>query len=394
MEARARAAELAVLYQGGEHDLHGYVEMQRVNAERERQANNAAARQALEETQHTTTVGQLLNTYVEHLKRSDAQCHGDVANLFKNHIFEADGGKDLVRQKAAAATVDNFVQIIGQVVDVGKGRTAGKLRSYVRAAYQLAISAKTNPGAPLMLRDFAISVNPIANISALTQFNRTRHRVLNANELSSFLKRIEALNAGEKKDALTLCIHLGGQRPAQLLRARCVDLNLPAATLTLYDPKGARREPRAHILPLTPAAARAAQRRMEASQSFGRRLLFSTQAEMAMHPGTLTRMVRKISQQMVEVGEAVEDFELRDIRRTIETMLAALRIPKDIRGQVQSHGLGGVQSRHYDRHEYILEKREALELWSAYIERLKSKDSSGLHSSPPLMITTAPVSLT
>src|SRR5882762_6291314 len=59
-----------------------------------------------------------------------------------------------------------------------------------------------------------------------------------APELAAFLKRLDGLSAGAKKDAMELCIYLGGQRPTQLLRARASDLDLPAGTITLYDPKG------------------------------------------------------------------------------------------------------------------------------------------------------------
>jgi hypothetical protein len=33
----------------------------------------------------------------------------------------------------------------------------------------------------------------------------------------------------------------------------------------------------------------------------------------------------------------------------------------DVRAHLQSHGLGGVQTRHYDRYEYTKETRAALE---------------------------------
>ena len=55
--------------------------------------------------------------------------------------------------------------------------------------------------------------------------------------------------------------------------------------------------------------------------------------------------------------------EMRDLRRTCETMLAAMGVSSDVRAHLQSHGLGGVQTRHYDRHSYMDEKRKALELW-------------------------------
>jgi hypothetical protein len=44
-----------------------------------------------------------------------------------------------------------------------------------------------------------------------------------------------------------------------------------------------------------------------------------------------------------------------------------LGVSKDIRAQIQSHGLSGVQTRHYDRHDYLNEKREALLLWENYL---------------------------
>jgi len=46
----------------------------------------------------------------------------------------------------------------------------------------------------------------------------------------------------------------------------------------------------------------------------------------------------------------------------VETLLAANRISREIRGHVQSHGLTGIQARHYDGHDYMLEKREALDV--------------------------------
>jgi hypothetical protein len=43
-------------------------------------------------------------------------------------------------------------------------------------------------------------------------------------------------------------------------------------------------------------------------------------------------------------------------------LLAANGISREVRGQLQSHGLTGVQARHYDGHDYMREKRDALEL--------------------------------
>jgi hypothetical protein len=62
------------------------------------------------------------------------------------------------------------------------------------------------------------------------------------------------------------------------------------------------------------------------------------------------------------VGDAIEGFQLKRVRSGVETLLAANRISREMRGHVQSHGLTGIQARHYDGHDYMVEKREALEL--------------------------------
>lgn len=91
-------------------------------------------------------------------------------------------------------------------------------RDPLRAAYSLAIRAKTNPAAPQSLRDFGIKVNPVASIDALAQYNRALKRSLTASELAAFLKRVRAEHVDAKRDALEVCICMGGQRPTQLLR--------------------------------------------------------------------------------------------------------------------------------------------------------------------------------
>ena len=85
---------------------------------------------------------------------------------------------------------------------------------------------------------------------------------------------------------------------------------------------------------------------------------------------TVAELVNDIVTEMLKAKELREGFELRDIRRTCETMLAALGVSSDIRAQIQSHGLGGVQARHYDRHNYMEEKRATLEKWNRHLDKL------------------------
>jgi integrase len=299
-----------------------------------------------------------MDTYVAHLEHQGKQSARDVRRLFSRHVASA-----LVRARASLLDDDAFVPVVGALVQADKGRTAAKLRAYLRAAYELAIASKSDPTAPQSLRSFGIKNNPLASIRGLSKFNRTRERTLTDDELAGYLRGLEPLTE-YIRDALTVALYLGGQRPMQLLRLEWADVHLGAAEVTLYDGKGRRPQARAHVLPLTSVPLAILQRRSVLAP-------FEPRAFATAHPSTLTHAAAEISAALVHKGIAREPFELRDIRRTCETTMARLGISSDVLAQVLSHGLGGVQQRHYNRHDYLREKRSALEKWAAHLEGLR-----------------------
>ncbi len=322
-KARDRAAVLSALYRAGTMDLHGHFEREREAEERTRKAAEEAARRAQEAAQRST-LRQLLDAYVGHLERNGKQSARDVRTIFEKHVYKA--APELGSLKAAEITINQFVVLISKLTEPSdkkakvKGRTAAKLRSYLRAAYSLAISSQTDPSAPQSMRAFGVQLNPLASINALAKFNRARKVTLNATELAAFAKRVDALPEGTKKDVLRLCILLGGQRPTQLLRARPADVDLSSATITLLDGKGRRKEPREHVVPLTKDALAILTRRIE-GLSEGEPL-FSGDETTQMRIETISVLVTEISTEMVKEKEAREAFQLRDVRRTVETQLA------------------------------------------------------------------------
>jgi integrase len=373
--ARERTAELSKLYRSGVTDIHAHLEQQRTLIAQQ-QAQAALARQveqmaAAEAVGHAErrSLRKFLTAYVEHLQGKPSA--KDIANIFKNHVFT---DAALSERDATLISTDDFVGLISKVVAAGHGRTGAKLRSYLRAAYALAIRAKTNPAAPQSMRDFDIQINPVASIDALAQFNRALKRNLSAPELAAFLKRVRSLPIDAKRDALEVCICLGGQRPTQLLRLRRADVDLSAGVITLYDPKGRRQHPRPHLVPVPKLAADILQRRT--ANLTGDEPVFSTDGGSVMDRGTLTNFVTAIAVEMVKSGESREQFTLRDLRRTLETLLASWGVSSDARKHLQSHGLGGVQQRHYDQYEYLREKRAALRTLSLRLDRVLARNAA------------------
>lgn len=144
------------------------------------------------------------------------------------------------------------------------------------------------------------------------------------------------------------------------LRKCDVLLSHDARAVRLLDGKGRRKQPRAHFVPLVLAAAAA----LDAMHggALGPYLFTATAGESGVTYSTLTPHFKAVVAAMQDAGELESaPFTLGDLRRTVETRLSAAGISKEHRSQLQNHGLGGVQDRHYDMHEYLEEKRAALE---------------------------------
>ena len=58
------------------------------------------------------------------------------------------------------------------------------------------------------------------------------------------------------------------------------------------------------------------------------------------------------------------------MRRTAKTRMGEIGIDKTVRDRVQNHALTDVSAKHYDRWDYMPEKREALLKWAACLEDL------------------------
>jgi len=80
-----------------------------------------------------------------------------------------------------------------------------------------------------------------------------------------------------------------------------------------------------------------------------------------------------------EVGAPhISRFKLKRVRSGVETALASRGISRDVRGYLQSHGLSGIQYKHYDDYDYLQEKRSALDVLIKLLTEHRPKKSRGL----------------
>lgn len=360
-EARAEAAILARRYQAGERDLRGALLADEAAA-----ADEAACAKAAATARSAATLGALMNAYVSSLKEAGKVSAGSVEKAVKLHIEKA--WPALWERPAAELELDDLLPILSRMVREKKLREGGKIRSYLRAAYAAAIAAKQDAAAPDALRLLNVSRNPARDLATLDS-GQPRDRVLSVAELRAYWRRIEAM-PGREGALVRFHLLTGGQRIAQLMRLKWSDHDHDTDTGTgsvrLLDIKGRRRVPRVHLVPLLPlmAADLAVLRGYDRSEGGGdgaRPHLFSLTGGKA--PATYDEfrgIMDPVVASMVAAGELTSPFTPGDLRRTVETRLAALGLSEEVRGHLQSHGLNGVQKRHYNFFEYDAEKRAAI----------------------------------
>jgi integrase len=317
-----------------------------LRAERKRQEAKREQEAAFKAAREKYSLKSLCLDYCAWLKKQGKWSHKEALNIFENHLFKA--VPKTAAKPAAEVEKREIVAAVRMLTEAGKGATARKLRSYLRAAYACAVKADSDATLPSSFISYDVPMNPVEATAAIR--GTIDKNPLSGAELRRYWKAL-ANEEGVIGAALRLHVVTGGQRLAQLARL-CAGEGVTDSEIKLVDPKGKRAQPREHLLPLT-RAIRDELRRLPTS-GFA---LSTDGGKTAMHPSSLSKWAAEVGRRA-----GIKDFQLKRVRSGIETMLAAARVDKQTRGQLQSHGIGGVQDTHYDAHTYMPEKQRALQV--------------------------------
>lgn len=353
--AREAARKLRMQVDAG-HDPYADAKQSRAKADAKRALAGA-------------TFGGLMDAYVEQLRRakkpSAAKVEGEIHRTIKDAL------PALWKMPAADVSLDDLVRITNKLVKAGTYRQAEKTRSYIRAAYTAATTARGNAATADLFAAFAHVANIARDLGTIARPKHddsapadTGKRALSVAELVAYWKRIKAMT-GPHGALLRFHLLTGAQRCEQLARLTAQRCDRDAGTVTLQDGKGRRLQMREHVVPLLPDAVAA----LDAMAGDAGAYLFTLDG--GKHGAgyhTVRGIVGQVAAAMVDAGETASTFTPGELRITVETRLAAAGVPRETRAQLQSHGLGGVQGKHYDKHSYLDEKRDALERLRALLE--------------------------
>ncbi|HEY2153088.1 MAG TPA: site-specific integrase [Vicinamibacterales bacterium] len=171
-------------------------------------------------------------------------------------------------------------------------------------------------------------------------------RILTNDELRALWAGLDA-HPGRAADAVRLRLLLG-QRGAEVMGMLWSEVDLKAKTWDLAGSRTKNRRP--HSVPLSSAAAAILERRRDEVPA----------DEPRVFPGLTAWTDDHRALSSVHGGA----YTWKDLRRTVSTRLAAQGFSEEVVGRALNHARYTVTARHYIKHAYAAETRQAIDAWA------------------------------
>jgi integrase len=277
---------------------------------------------------------------------------------------EAILGKDVLPawrgQDARTIEPAEVIELLDKIVERGSRVMANRTAALLGQLFKFGIHRRI------------VTTTPVQLLYRPGGKEKPRERMLTDEELRAFLADPKSATRFARLSHVITLLLLTGQRRGELALTRWSDLDLRGRTWTIPDENA--KTGRGHVVPLADWAVR----EFEALRKVAKRSAWVLPANGGEHhidPKQLTRSVAKCSDRFQESG--IANFTLHDLRRTCRAGLARLKVEPHIAERVLNHAQERIPGT-YDRHEYLDEKRAALEKWAAHLQELASaKDSHG-----------------
>jgi integrase len=299
------------------------------------------------------SVGDLFEAYVKALKDAGKPSWKD-AEKGLNKIADTLGR----HRQAREIEPDEVVELLRPIYDRGKRSMADHVRSYIRSAYSWGMKSEHDyrTASP---RRFRLAYNPAANIPTEPKVRGTRW--LDEDEFVQLYKWLECPDVPVHPPYLRAVrvLMLTGQRVEEMAQLHVDQWDADGRILDWSKTKNGKP----HSLPAPDLAADL----LESIKPNEHGWFFPSAMDSTrpVSAGTLYAFMWR------QRGRGVIPFVTnRDLRRTWKTLAGKAGVPKEIRDRLQNHTLQDVSSKHYDRWQYMPEKREGMNKWNAFVTAL------------------------
>lgn len=331
---------------------------QGVDPKEHREATAQAKEAQKREESRKGTIKQLFHSYTAQMKKDGKRTYETVLTALEKEVFphipEAIKAKDV--------TTHDIILVLSSMIKRGAVTQSNRVRSYLMAAFNYGLKHDNDPANYIDEAKFGLVANPVATIPKQKDAERVGEHYLSNSEVHSLLDDLQneykRFKMGSSiRHLIQLCFYMGGQRPYELAASKWSVIDWEQKTFLVTSDVSKNKRP--HIIPLTESAIHILkQQRKECRDD--NPFIFQHRFDDAKHIrlDSLTTGITRYKN-----ATEIRPFVARDIRRTCKTLMGELGISKSLRDRLQNHALNDVSSKHYDRYEYLPEKRRVLEVW-------------------------------
>jgi len=288
-------------------------------------------------------VEDLLETFIaQHLSQN--RSGGEISRLLRREV-----GKPWAGRSIHEITKRDVVELVSAIEQRGAPVAANKalksVKTFLRWCVGRAVLDQSPAdGVPLPAKEVA------------------RDRVLNDKELAQVI--LGARKIGGRYGAIVELLALTGQRREEVAGLQREELDLAHRVWTI--PKQRTKNAKAHVVHLSDQSVAVLKRAEQRGSLLGTKPFQD-----------FSRAKRLLDQVSGVVG-----WRLHDLRRTCVSGMARLGIPPHIADKILNHNAGTISgvAAVYQRHEFLSERREALERWGAHVAHIVAEASGDVRA--------------
>ncbi|EGR0528302.1 tyrosine-type recombinase/integrase [Vibrio parahaemolyticus] len=335
----------------------GELLIQGVDPKEQLESTRKAKEQEKREEARKGSVKQLFDAYVSQMQKDGKRTHKAVLASLEKEVYPIIPPAT----KAKDVTTHDLMLVLAAMIKRGAKTQSNRVRSYLMAAFNYGLKHDNDPANFIDEAKFGLVMNPVAAIPKQKDAERVGEHYLKLGEVMALIDDLnneyQRFKMGESiRNLILLCLFTGGQRPYELAASKWEAIDWEQKTLLITADISKNKRP--HIIPLTDSALAVLKKQQFNNES---EFIFPHRLNTGEHI-RLDSLSQGIARYRESTPE-IKPFTPRDLRRTCKTLMGEVGISKSLRDRLQNHALNDVSSKHYDRYEYLPEKRRALEIW-------------------------------
>jgi integrase len=290
-------------------------------------------------------VEDLLETFIAQ-RLSQNRSGGEIARLLRREIGKTWAGRS-IHEISKRDVVEVVTAIEQRGAPVAANKALKSIKTFLRWCVGRAVLDQSPAeGVPLPSKEVA------------------RDRVLDDNELAHII--LAARKIGWPYGGIVELLALTGQRREEVARVQRDELDLARRIWTL--PKSRTKNGKGHVVHLSKQSMDVLKRAHQSGP-----YVFSVLGTKAFQE--FSRAKRRLD----ELSE-VTAWRLHDLRRTCVSGMARLGVAPHVADKILNHQAGTISgvAAVYQRHEFLSERKEALERWAAHVAHIVAEASGEL----------------